>query len=79
MKKRCSIKERQDLAEVLKDLRKKKGLSQMEFAKCIGVKQSVVGRIESPNGKRLIRIDTLREYLLCLGYELEFKITKIRQ
>lgn len=56
------------------DLRKKQGLTQVEFAKRAGVGLRFLRELES--GKRTIRMDKLIQVLDFLGYHLELKRTE---
>ena len=59
------------LAETVKTLRKKHGLSQSELADIAGVSLPSVSRLE--RGKETIRLDVLAKILDCLGYQIELK------
>lgn len=58
----------------IKELRKKQGLTQVEFAKRAGVGLRFLRELES--GKRTIRMDKLMQVLDFLGYHLELKRTE---
>ena len=66
----------------IKDLRKKNGLTQIEFAKRAGVGLRFLRELEQ--GKTTVRMDKLIQVLDFLGYHLELKknepeiLTKIR-
>ena len=53
----------------IKKLRKKNGLTQIEFAKRAGVGLRFLRELE--NGKKTIRMDKLMQVLDFLGYHLE--------
>jgi len=55
----------------IRALRKKQGLTQVEFAKRAGVGLRFLRELES--GKRTIRMDKLMQVLDFLGYHLELK------
>ena len=55
---------------MIRELRRKKGLSQMELARRAGVKQSVISYIESGRTKHP-RIDTLAAIADVLGVSIE--------
>ena len=55
---------------MIKELRKKKGLTQMELARIAGVKQSVLSYIESGRTKHP-RSDTLAAIAAALGVPIE--------
>jgi len=61
----------------IRDLRKKQGLTQVEFAKRAGVGLRFLRELES--GKRTIRMDKLMQVLDFLGYHLELKRTEPQQ
>ena len=58
----------------IRELRKKQGLTQVEFAKRAGVGLRFLRELE--NGKRTIRMDKLMQVLDFLGYHLELKRTE---
>jgi y4mF family transcriptional regulator len=51
------------------ELRKKTGLTQVEFAKRVGVGIRLVRDIEQ--GKKTVRLDKVNQILAFLGYHLE--------
>jgi y4mF family transcriptional regulator len=61
----------------IRELRKKQGLTQVEFAKRAGVGLRFLRELES--GKRTIRMDKLMQVLDFLGYHLELKRTEPQQ
>jgi y4mF family transcriptional regulator len=60
-----------DISLQIKKLRKKNGLTQIEFAKRAGVGLRFLRELE--NGKMTIRMDKLMQVLDFLGYHLELK------
>jgi len=68
-----SIKYLVNISLQIRDLRKKQGLTQVEFAKRAGVGLRFLRELES--GKRTIRMDKLMQVLDFLGYHLELKRT----
>jgi len=60
-----------DIAEQIQLLRKKNGLTQIEFAKRAGVGLRFIRELEQ--GKKTIRLDKLTQVLDFLGYTLELK------
>ena len=60
-----------EISEEIKQLRKKAGLTQVEFAKRVGVGLRFVRELEQ--GKSTIRMDKLNQVLEFLGYHLEVK------
>lgn len=58
----------------IKKLRKKNGLTQIEFAKRAGIGLRFLRELE--NGKTTIRMDKLMQVLDFLGYHLELKRTE---
>jgi HTH-type transcriptional regulator/antitoxin HipB len=60
-----------DLAEAIRELRKKHGISQGELAQISGVSLPSISRFE--RGKDTIRLDVLMKILDALGYRLEIK------
>ncbi len=59
------------IAETIRDLRKKHGISQGDLARIAGVSLPSVSRLE--RGKDTIRLDVLMRILDALGYSLEIK------
>lgn len=60
-----------NMALQIKDLRKKIGLTQIEFAKRVGVGLRFLRELEQ--GKTTVRMDKLIQVLDFLGYHLELK------
>jgi y4mF family transcriptional regulator len=60
-----------NLHEQIQDLRKKSGLTQIEFAKRVGVGLRFIRELEQ--GKSTIRLDKLNQVLEFLGCHLEVK------
>lgn len=60
-----------NIAAKIKELRKKIGLSQIEFAKRVGVGLRFIRELEQ--GKQTVRMDKLTQVLEFLGYHLEVK------
>lgn len=58
-----------DIANQIQELRKKNGLTQIEFAKRAGVGLRFLRELEQ--GKITVRIDKLTQVLDFLGYHLE--------
>lgn len=65
------VSETQELAETVRELRKKHGISQGELAQIAGVSLPSISRFE--RGKDTIRLDVLMKMLDALGYRLEIK------
>ena len=61
----------QPIAEKIRELRRRHGLSQGEFAAIAGVSLPTVSRLE--RDKETIRLDVLVKMLNALGYDLEIK------
>lgn len=61
-----------DIARQFIALRKKKGMSQREFAKVVGIKQPQLARLES--GKEIPRIQTLIKIAKQVGYNIEVRL-----
>ena len=59
------------MAETIRDLRKKHGISQGDLARIAGVSLPSISRLE--RGKDTIRLDVLVRILDALGYSLEIK------
>ena len=66
-----SIAMKNNIASQIKVLRKKNGLTQIEFAKRAGVGLRFLRELEQ--GKATIRMDKLMQVLDFLGYHLELK------
>jgi y4mF family transcriptional regulator len=65
-----------NLNEHIQDLRKKSGLTQIEFAKRVGVGLRFIRELEQ--GKSTIRLDKLNQVLEFLGCHLEVKRNEIK-
>ena len=59
------------LNEQIKELRKKAGLTQVEFAKRAGLGLRFIRELEQ--GKSTVRLDKLNQVLEFFGYHLEVK------
>ncbi|PZA06052.1 MULTISPECIES: helix-turn-helix domain-containing protein [unclassified Meiothermus] len=59
----------EELGEVLRSLRKKRGLSQKDLAERLGVQRSRVAQIENTEGLSL-SLETLARFASALGYRL---------
>ena len=60
-----------NLGDQIKELRKKSGLTQIEFAKRAGLGLRFVRELEQ--GKLTVRLDKLNQVLEFFGYHLEVK------
>ena len=60
-----------NLNEQIKELRKKTGLTQVEFAKRAGLGLRFIRELEQ--GKLTVRLDKLNQVLEFFGYHLEVK------
>ena len=69
----AEIREKQNLIDLIKTVRKKMGLSQVALAKKAGVSQARIAQIESEQGIAKITFDVLFGIIRLLGYD--FKIT----
>lgn len=58
-----------EIAKKVKELRKKAGLTQVEFAKRVGVGLRFVRELEQ--GKPTVRLDKLNKVLRFLGHHIE--------
>ena len=58
-----------DIGKKIAELRKKSGLTQIEFAKRVGVGLRLIRSIEQ--GKKTVRMDKVNQILAFLGYHLE--------
>ena len=63
-----SLVTEQTLGYLLKDARTRRGLTQAEAGKYVGLDQTVISRIE--NGRHTLRVDTLFKLLAALDYEM---------
>ncbi len=66
-----SNKSMNNIISQIKELRKKIGLTQVEFAKRVGVGLRFLRELEQ--GKTTVRMDKLYQVLNFLGYHLELK------
>src|SRR4030065_140121 len=57
------------LAEMIKEIRQKENLSQLELAEKAHVTQSVIARIETNRARTLPRIDLFHRIIQSAGYE----------
>ena len=60
-----------NISRQIRNLRKKNGLTQIEFAKRAGVGLRFLRELE--HGKMTVRMDKLMQVLAFLGYHLELK------
>ncbi len=65
-----------NISSQIKNLRKKNGLTQVEFAKRAGVGLRFLRELE--HGKMTIRMDKLLQVLDFLGYHLELKRNELQ-
>ena len=70
------VREKQKLMQLIVRIRKKKGMSQSNLARRIGVSQSRIAQIESGVGTSRVTFDVLLKILTVLGYD--FKIVSKR-
>src|SRR4030043_320183 len=68
--------EKVKLAEMIKEIRQKENLSQLELAKMAHVTQSVIARIETNRSRTLPRLDLFRRIIQSAGYELSLVAKK---
>jgi DNA-binding XRE family transcriptional regulator/phage-related protein len=61
------------LGQQVKEVRKKRALSQVELGNLVGVQKAQISKIE--NGKNQLRIDTLFNVLSALNADLQFSIS----
>ena len=66
-----------EFARIIINLREKAGLTQREFAKKVGMKQSQLARIES--GKQTPKLKTLAKLAAAAGYEVEVNLVSIEE
>ena len=66
-----------NIAAQIKDLRKKSNLTQIEFAKRVGVGLRFLRELEQ--GKTTVRMDKLIQVLDFLGYHVELKKNNVMQ
>jgi transcriptional regulator with XRE-family HTH domain len=59
---------------LLRDLRAKTGLSQIEVAKRAHVSQPLIARLEKGDQRRAPTFDTIYKILSVLGYGLELRV-----
>jgi DNA-binding XRE family transcriptional regulator len=70
--------EKAKIAMMLKKVRRKENLTQMQLAEKANVAQSVIARIESGEAKTLPRIDLFNRILGSAGYHTSIIATKRR-
>jgi len=68
--------EKRKLAAMLKAIREKEHLTQLELAQRANVTQSVIARIEGGTGKALPRFDLFNKLVQAAGYELSIHAKK---
>lgn len=61
--------EKAKLAQMLKEIREKENLSQLQLADKANVSQSVIARIETASSRTLPRLDLFNRILHSVGYE----------
>ena len=62
---------RVEIAQQIYNLRKQVGLNQKEFAERVGMKQSVISRLESADYHGY-KVDTLERIAIAMNHELHF-------
>lgn len=62
------------IANMIRDLREKVGLSQAEVAKKAKVSQPMIARLESGDHRRTPTIETIHRILNILGYQLILEV-----
>lgn len=60
---------RQDFNCLLREIRKERGLKQIEIARTTGISKQMVSKMESPDGNPSLEV--LMRYCLCIGIDLE--------
>lgn len=68
--------EKAKLAQMLKEVRGKENLSQLQLADKAKVSQSVIARIETGSSRTLPRLDLFNKILHSVGYETSIVATK---
>lgn len=63
------VRQKQKLMKLIKDMRKKKKITQTQFATMLGVSQGRVAQIESGIGTARVTYDVLFRALRALGYD----------
>ena len=73
-----TFKRQLDLAQKLKQARKKQGLTQEQVAEKMHTKKPVVARLESGGGKlrHSPSLSTLEKYAQAIGYHLKIMLVK---
>lgn len=69
-------KEKIEMANLLRNLREKEHVSQVELAEMADVPQSVISRIESHNSRTLPRLDLFTRLISTLGYRITLNVEK---
>jgi len=65
----AEVREKQRLMDLIRSIRKKRGLSQVDLAESVGVSQGRIAQIESGVGTHKVSFDVLLNILTTLGYE----------
>jgi ribosome-binding protein aMBF1 (putative translation factor) len=72
-------KEKAEMAMLLRTLREKENLSQVELAQKAEMPQSVISRIESVNSSTLPRFDLFTRLVSSMGYRIVLGVEKVRR
>lgn len=70
------VREKQKLVQLIVKIRKRNKISQVAFAKRIGVSQGRIAQIESGIGMGRVSFDVLLNLLRALGYDFKIVVKK---
>jgi DNA-binding XRE family transcriptional regulator len=67
-----------EISELVKNARKKAGLTQGQLARVSGLHQAAIARIESRSSKMIPSIEILRRIFIPLGFNVSFHLEKLK-
>jgi ribosome-binding protein aMBF1 (putative translation factor) len=68
-----------EIADLVKKVREKAGLTQRQLANITGLQQSAIARIESRSSKMVPGIEILRKIFLPLGFNISLHLDKLKK
>ena len=68
-----------EIAGIVKNVRKKAGLTQKQLAEITGIQQAAIARIESRSSKMIPSIEIMRKLFVPLGYNVHFSLRKLKK
>jgi DNA-binding XRE family transcriptional regulator len=68
-----------EIAHLVKNARKRAGLTQAELARLAGIHQTAIARIESRTSKTVPSIELLRKTFKPLGFNVAIRLQKLKK